>query len=471
MEFLDREMELEMLREHLLARDGAGLFVLYGRRRIGKTELLRHALDGVPRAAYHVATHSTLTEELRRLSATLAAAWSAPLLAAQPLASAEALLAFLTSVEGPAILALDEFPYLVESCPELPGLLQACWDETLVHRGLKLVVCGSSVTMMERTFLSPRAPLFGRRTGQLRLGPLAPHHLAGAFPWEPRDLVELAALFGGVPGYLARLDPALPPADNLRRQVLALGEPLYEEVPFLLREELREPRVYYAILATIAGGAQKFGEISSKVGLDRANLNRYLATLGELGLVEREVSVTERYPHKSRKGLYRIADPFIATWFAFVHPNRDQIERGQVDEVWQSTIRPALPAYLSRAVERVLQALFTSGPLAGLVPFPVGAAGRYWSRTAELDLVLLDQERRRAFVAEIKWGAKPVAPALLAHLRRRVAGEAAFSGLDLTCAVISRAGFTASVDLNPRERLVDLSAAEWKSCVPPVSSG
>ncbi len=457
MEFLDRELELATLREHLLARPGAGLFVLYGRRRIGKTELLRRALEGVPRAAYHVATHSTLAEELRRLSATLARAWSVPLLAAQPLASAEALLAFLSAVEGRAVLALDEFPYLVESCPELPGLLQACWDETLAHRDLKLIVCGSSIAMMERTFFSPRNPLFGRRTGQLRLGPLAPHHLGEAFPWKLPEVVELAALFGGVPGYLARLDPALSLGDNLRQRVLAVGEPLYEEVPFLLREELREPRVYYAILATIAGGAQKFGEISSKVGLDRANLNRYLATLAELGLLEREVPVTERHPEKSRRGLYRIADPFIATWFAFVHPHRDRLERGEVDEVWRTTIQPALPAYLSRAVKRVLQSLFTSGPLAAVVPFSVGAAGRYWSPTAEFDLVFLDQERRRAFVAEVKWGGRPVAPGLLADLRCRVAGEGAFAGLDVTCAVISRAGFTDPEVLDDSERLIDFS--------------
>lgn len=414
-------------------------------------------MEGVPRVAYHVATQSTLVEELRRLSSTVARAWSVPLLAAQPLASVEALLAFLEGVAEPAVLVLDEFPFLVESEPALPGLLQARWDSTLAQRSLKLVVCGSSVAMMERTFLSPRAPLFGGRTGQLRLGPLAPHHLAGAFSWPLPKLVELAALFGGVPGYLVRLDARASLAENLRQHVLRVGEPLYEEVPFLLREELREPRVYSAVLAAIAAGARKFGEISSRVGLDRANLNRYLATLQELGLVEREVPITERLPEKSRKGLYRIADHFVATWFAYVHPNRNRLERGEVGEVWAAAIEPTLASYLSRSVEPVLRSLFMSGPFAKFVPFPVGAGGRYWSATAEFDIVLLDHERRRAFVAEVKWGRHRVGPDVLSSLRRRVAQEAAFHGLELTYAVISRAGFTGRPACRPDERLIDFS--------------
>ena len=171
MQFIDREQELALVRDHL-GRPGAGLFVLYGRRRIGKTALLEEALRSVPRAAYHVGTRSTIAEELSRLSATLATAWELPLLAAQPLASSRALLALLEGLDRPEVLVLDELPFLVESDPAFPGLLQASWDRRLSRSPLKLVCCGSSVGMMEATFLEPRAPLFGRRTGQLRLGPL-----------------------------------------------------------------------------------------------------------------------------------------------------------------------------------------------------------------------------------------------------------------------------------------------------------
>lgn len=161
MQFLDRDYELDLLTGHL-SRPGAGLFVLYGRRRVGKTELLQHALRRFPGAAYHVGTRSTPVEELRRLSVTLAEAWQVPLLEAQPLASSAALLAFLRGTTGPRILVLDEFPFLVESEPSLPGLLQAAWDQALSRGGLKLVVCGSSVSMMEQTFLAPRSSAAAR---------------------------------------------------------------------------------------------------------------------------------------------------------------------------------------------------------------------------------------------------------------------------------------------------------------------
>jgi AAA+ ATPase superfamily predicted ATPase len=456
MEFVDRESELALLDEHL-RRPGAGMFVLFGRRRIGKTELLHRAIARLPRAAYHVATRSTVTEELRRLSVELAHSWEIPLLAAQPLASVEALLALLEGAPDGSVLVLDEFPYLVEAEPALPGLLQARWDASLSRRAIKLVLCGSSVGMMEETFFSPRSPLLGRRTGQLRLGPLAPHHLATAFRRPMPELVELAAVFGGVPGYLQRLDPGASLAVNISRHVLRRGEPLYEELPFLLREELREPRVYYAILATVAAGSRKFGEISSKVGLDRANLTRYLSVLVDLGLVEREVPVTERTPEKSRKGLYRIVDPFVATWFAFVHPNRDALERGLADQVFTNDVKPRLTQYLSHAVEPVLAQLVSGGSLGREVPFRPARVGRHWSPTAELDLVLLDEEGRRAWIAEIKWTGRKTSLFELDDVRRRVAGESAFAGMESTYALVSRNGFSGRRTIAEDERIVDLS--------------
>lgn len=155
MPFINRKEELALLDDHL-SREGAGLFVVYGRRRIGKTALLSAALADRAGAAYHVATRSTIVEELGRLSSTLARSWDNPLLAAQPLTSAEALLAALRATPS-GILALDEFPYLVETDPSLPAQLQAVWDQHLSKSELKLILCGSSVAMMEETFFSPCA--------------------------------------------------------------------------------------------------------------------------------------------------------------------------------------------------------------------------------------------------------------------------------------------------------------------------
>jgi AAA+ ATPase superfamily predicted ATPase len=455
MEFIDRQDELALLEDHV-ERPGASMIVVFGRRRIGKTALLQRLIEHREDAAYHVATQSTITEEMRRLSAELVRSWSLPLLEAQPLASTSALLALLQGLDQRLVLVLDELPYLLEADPSLPGKLQAAWDAHLSRSQLKLILCGSSIGMMQDTFLSQRSPLFGRRTGQLRLQALRPSHLAEAFDWSTPEIIELAALLGGVPGYLQRLDPAIGLAENLASRLLLKGEPMYEEIPFLLREELRQPRVYQSILAAIAAGARKYGEISSKTGLDRASLSRYLSILIDLGLVEREVPVTEPHPDKSRKGLYRICDPFVATWFRFVHPNRDRLERGLVDQVMATEVRPRLHQYLSFAVEPVICELFRSSKLAGLVPFSPAFSGRHWSPTAELDVVLLDAERRKALIGEIKWSRR-VPVSQLEHLRRRAAAEPALAGLERTCVLISRDGFSGQPAPEDARHLIDLS--------------
>ncbi len=441
--FSGRQRERKLLLDHL-TRPGAGLFVLRGRRRVGKTTLLRHVLGELEGAAFHVGTKSTTTDELRRLSRELARSWRMPYLEREPLRSWEGLFERMASLEGRRILVLDEFPYLVESERALPGLLQAAWDRDLQHSQHKIVVCGSSVAMMERTFFSERSPLFGRRTGQLRLLPLGPASVAEILGLGTLDAIETAALFGGLPGHLVRLERGASARGNLLRRVLASGEPLYEEVPFLLREELREPRVYQAVLSAIAGGARRFGEIASKVGLDRANLSRYLGTLDELGLVEREVSVLERTPDKSRRGLYRVSDPFVATWFAFVHRHRDRLERGEHVEAFEQEIEPRLPAWLGRAVEPTLTALLRRGPGAARLPFRPVHVGRHWRGDREFDVVMLDEERTQAVVLEIKWSRRPVGAGALAELRRRIGDDAELGALDCTSGVMSRSGFTAA---------------------------
>jgi len=463
MVFVDRHQELEILGSHL-DRPGASLFVLYGRRRVGKTALLRRAIADRPNVAYHVGTRSTPVEEFARLSATLADRWHNPLLAAQPLGSISAFCAFLESCSRTnAIIVLDEFPYLAETDSSLPGSLQALWDRSLSDGALKIVVCGSSITMMESTFFAAHAPLFGRRTGQMQLGPLPTRAVAELFPNRaPAEIVEIVALFGAIPGYLQRLTPELSPADNIRRNLVVPGEPLYEEVPFLLREELREPRVYAAILSVIAGGARKFGEISSKVGLDKANLTRYLSILASLGLVEREVPVTEVRPDKSRKGLYRVADPFVSTWYALVHPLRDRIEAGEGETLWRD-VATRIEQCLPHAVEPVVRDLFLE-TCSDRIPFEVAYRGRHWSNVAEYDAVYLDAERRRAFVVETKWGKNPVPASTLDELRRTVAADPSLAGFECTCAVLSRAGFAGAIAGADRPYLV--SANELVGTLP-----
>lgn len=455
--FTNRVDELAFL-ERMFARSGAQMLVLWGRRRVGKTELLRE-FSRDKRMLYSVGTQSTERVTLANWCRQAAEFFQDPLLQAQPLETWEAALVYLTeraSRSGGFGLILDEFPYLVEATPSLPSQLQAAWDEHLRHTDVKLILCGSSVAMMESLFFSSRAPLYGRRTGQWKLEPFRVPDLGLLL--KGKSLVELLehyCVVGGMPMYSTLLDPGAPLLENIHRFILARGEVLYEEVPFLLREELREPRVYQSILAALAMGSHKFSELSSKTGLDRAHLTAYLGTLAELGLVEREVPVTEPRPEKSRRGRYRILDPFVRFWYRFVFSNLSRLELGQTETVL-AEIAGSLHEYVSLHVEEPIADLLRRGPLADLAPFPIDRIGRHWSSSEELDLVALDRAGGRALVGEVKWSRQPVPISVVSELNRRIESCLALKGVAVTRAVISRSGFRGA---KPEGVLwVDLSA-------------
>jgi len=456
MTFVDRKPEMAFLEEHF-GRRGAGLLVIWGRRRVGKTALLQNFSAGKP-VMYHMAVRTTPSDELRRVSDRLADFFDDDLIRAQPVGTWEALFAYLAGRTGRFGLVLDEFPYLVEASPELPTLLQESWDTRLSKTKIKLILCGSSISMMERALFAPSAPLFGRRTGQWKVQPFGPLELGLLTGGSLVERIETYSVIGGVPMYARLFDQRADLATNILKRILTKGEVLYEEVPFLLRQELREPRVYQAILAAVASGAHRFSELSSKTGLNRANLVRYLAQLEELELVRREIPVTEDKPHKSRKGLYRIAEPFVRFWYRYVYPNLDRLELQDATGVLKERVLPDLHDFIAAGVEPVLADLFRSGPLKKLVPFRVTQAGRHWSRTEEFDMVMFDQARERVMIGEVKWSRKPVHPRLLAELRRRVEASKVFAKKRITLALISRSGFRPVPIKKPSERYVDLSA-------------
>jgi AAA+ ATPase superfamily predicted ATPase len=326
--FVDRETELAFL-ERAWKSKRAELIVVYGRRRVGKTALLRAFCEGRAGAMW-VASLSSEMLLRRGLTDTL---WQAT----HP-DSAEAGFVYETwdraframgelAQERRYVVALDEFPYLVNADPSIPSVLQKVWDEYLQHTQLMLILCGSHIGMMERTLLTYQAPLYGRRSGQIDLKPLPLRAARAFFPdYSPIEQIEAYGVLGGIPTYLAQFDDAKPLLTNIREQLLNPSSFLYLEPQFLLREELQEPRNYYAILQAIAQGRTQANEIAQHTGMERGHCSRYLATLQELRLVERRVPVTERQPDKSRRGHYRLRDSFLAFWFHFIAPYLSLLE-------------------------------------------------------------------------------------------------------------------------------------------------
>jgi AAA+ ATPase superfamily predicted ATPase len=341
--FLGRDRELSVLDE--LANSGKPeLFVLYGRRRVGKTELLQQFCR-TRRAVYFLAAQVREKDNLRAFREALTDGIDDPLAANIEFPDWGAALNFAAerAKDERLVVVLDEFPYLCETSKGLTSQVQRFWDTRGKHSKLMLVLCGSQVSFMEREVLAERSPLFGRRTGQRRLEPLAPADTLPFFPrWSMHDRVLAYAMLGGMPAYLRRFDDARPLLENVMRECLRPEGYLFDEVQFLLRSELSNPATYNSILAAIARGNTKVGDIALDVGVDSTTANKYLTTLRELSLVEREVPLTDPDPLRSRRGTYRFADRFLAFHFAHVQPHAGLVQAGRGTRVLEQFVQPDL---------------------------------------------------------------------------------------------------------------------------------
>lgn len=341
--FIGRRRELAVLNE-LSASGRAELFVLYGRRRVGKTELLQQ-LCARQRAAYFMAAQVRDKDNLRAFKKVLEDALADPLIGSIDFPDWGAALTYAAErASGERlIVVLDEFPYLCEANPGLPSLIQRFWDQRGKRSTLMLVLCGSQVSFMEKEVLAERSPLFGRRTGQRRLEPLGPTDSLGFFPdWEREEALLAYGILGGMPAYLGRFDTRIPLEENLLREVLRPEGYLFDEVHYLLHTELTNPSTYNSILAAVASGAERVGDVALAVGVDSPTANKYLHVLRELRLVEREVPLTDPDPLRSRRGIYRIADRFVAFHFRHVQPHLSLIQAGRGVKVLEEFIRPDL---------------------------------------------------------------------------------------------------------------------------------
>ena len=357
--FFGRARELAFLDE--LADSGRPeLHVLYGRRRVGKTELLQRFCAG-RRSVYFLAAQVRDRDNLRAFRACIAEELGDKLATDVEFPDWSSALGFLAerSSGERLVVVLDEFPYLCEAQKSVPSQLQRFWDTRGKSSSLMLILCGSQVSFMEKEVLAERSPLFGRRTAQRRLEPLPPLETLAFFPrWPVKERVLAYSILGGMPAYLQRFDDARTLRENILRDLLRPEGFLFDEVAFLLRSELTNPTTYNSILAAVARGAQKLNDIALDVGVDSTTANKYLSTLRELRLVEREVPLSDPDPLRSRRGTYRIADRFLQFHFRHLQPNVSLIHAGRCTKVLEQFVEPDLANLYDEArVEFVLDHL------------------------------------------------------------------------------------------------------------------
>lgn len=444
--FVDRQPEQEAL-ETRYSSDRAEFVIVIGRRRVGKTALLTTFATG-KRALRFTAYLDSEQSQLRRLSSLLRQL-ERPELTPSPdftYGTWEALFQTLGALaaEERLLVILDEWPYLAGSSRRLASVLQHVWDETLQHTRLMLVLSGSYLSIMERDILGQRAPLYGRRTGQLLLRPLEMRDAAAFLPaYSAEAMVEVYAVVGGMPGYLLQFSDRYDLWTNLRRAVFNRDSFLYNEPDLLLREELREPRLYAALLRAIAQGHHQVSDITRAAGFaDRATATRYLDTLRGLGLVERRQPIGPRR-HRRRWGTWHLADPYLRFWGRWILPYTSQIEFGQAEQLMQETLRPGWDRFVGPVWEELARRHVHELAAQGTIPFWPEEVGSWWSRQAQIDLVAVQSARRSALLGEARWrrGKMSVADLddLQARARRWLGDE---RGWELWYVLYSRSGFS-----------------------------
>lgn len=417
--FLDREAELRALEE---AWDDQGpvLSLVWGRRRTGKTRLLGRFVEG-KRAVFYGATQQSRETELAGFSEAVRTALApsgTDLLAHRDFASWESALDYLgeRASERRLAVVLDEFPFLVDSEPALPSIVQRFWDHRSRETKLRLILCGSATTVME-DLQARNAPLFGRVDRRLHLRPFG-YREAGLFTprLSPAERAVAYGVLGGMPSYLRRWRDDQGHAANLRRLFGDATSPLVEEGEFVLTSELPEAAGYFRILHGIASGNRTFKALRDFSGID---IKRQLDKLIALGLVEREVPVTED-PSRSKRVVYRVADNFLQFWFRLVYRRRSDVARGLGRELVDRTILPRLNDHMGDPWEEMCRAFLRRIAAEGSLPVDVSTVGRWWNRdnSVEIDVVALD-DRRVVLAGSAKW-AGTVGPSELGRLRRAV---------------------------------------------------
>lgn len=438
--FIGRERELTSLRQ-LYNSDKFEFVVLYGRRRVGKTALINHFIDG-KKAIYFMGVESNAKQNLENFSKSIIE-YASGIEAETSFASFQAALetAFRLSEKERIILAIDEYPYVARTSKSLASTLQLLIDKYKDRSKLMLILCGSSMSYMEDHVLAYKAPLYGRRTAQIKLQPFDFKEACryfGNFSAEEKALAY--GIVGGTPQYLLQINDHLSIEKNVKNTYLNPTSSLYEEPTNLLKQEVREPAIYTAIITAIATGASRMSEISSKVGEDTNVCSTYLKNLVTLGIVQKETPYGEK---ASKKSIYSIDDNMFRFWYRFVPENASMIARGAADLVYKR-IEPHLPEYMGKVFEEICKQYLWKLLLGGKSRVEFTSLGRWWGNDpvhkcqVEIDIVG-EQDKDTALFGECKWTTEKVDLAVLETL---IARSELFPYKNKHFFLFSKSGFT-----------------------------
>lgn len=413
--FIGRKQELQAL-EALYARHDYEMVVLYGRRRVGKTALIDEFVRGKP-VVYISALQQSSKLNLELFSHEVYRCFGIPE-GTPGFPDWRSALDYLvdrakeakSGERKPFVFVFDEFPYAAEADRALPSLLQVAIDHGFKNTPVMIILSGSNQGFMESEVLGSKSPLFGRRTAQIRLQPLDYYDAAGFLgDAGSEERVDYYATFGGTPYYLERIDPKKSYRENVVDLIYSKLGMLGEEPMMLLREETRDPAIYYSVLQAIAAGSNTPKLIAEHAGLETSAISNYLKTLMDLGLVERMVPFGENVL-TSRKSRYAIGDPFFAYWFRFVARKLAVIESGGGPGLAKSSaFGEVFETYVGGRFENICRQWLVRQNVAGDLPFPATRFGKWWGNDpqareqTDIDVVVANDEEQRILLGECKW--------------------------------------------------------------------
>lgn len=459
--FVGRREELQFLEDRYNSKNGQ-LIVLYGRRRVGKTETLKKFCEGKP----HVFYSCTECPDEKQLTSFSERMLQKGMEAAKYIRKFQDWNQALKSVadlpfEEKKLLVIDEFPYMVRSNASIPSILQNLWDEQLKNENVMIILCGSAMSFMEKEILAEKNPLYGRATGILKMNEMGFYDaIKFVENYSPEEKIVTYAVLGGLPHYLKQFDDQLSLEENICKHILTRGSILYSEVEFLMKQEFRETATYNAIIEAIALGNTKLNEIHQKTQIEKTKLSAYLKNLTDIGIIRREFPTTDRVKEQAnvQRGLYQVNDAFFKFWYAFVFPNMSELENGDVDGIWKYAIEPEMNFYVSYMFEDICRQYLRKMNRENKLPFHFTKIGRWWDKAIELDILAMDTKKEKFMLGECKYKNSNFSYSDFQNMKEKFQPQKRNS--EIYYYLFSKSGFSGELQAEtheyPEVRLIDL---------------
>ena len=460
--FIGREKELKAL-NNLYTSDKFEFAVIYGRRRVGKTALINEFI-GDKKSIYFMGVESNAKQNLENFSKSIIE-YNSGIVADTSFQSFQSALEYVfeLSRNERIILVIDEYPYVARSSKSLASTLQMLIDKYKDTSKVMLILCGSSMSYMEDNVLAYKAPLYGRRTAQMKILPFDFEETCRYFKnFSSEDKALIYGIVGGTPQYLLQMNDKQSIEDNIKNTYLNPVSFLFEEPTNLLKQEVREPAIYTAIITAIATGASRMSEIATKVGEDTNVCTSYIKNLMNLGIVQKEIPYGEK---NSRKTIYYIEDNMFRFWYRFVLDNNSVIMRGATDRVYKR-IEPYLSDYMGKVFEDICTQYLWKQLLDEKCPIEFNSLGRWWGndpkekKQTEID-IMGEQDKDTALFGECKWTNEKVDLSVLETLVKR---SKLFSYTNVHYYLFSKTGFTKGC-IDRAEELGNVSLVSYNEIV------